>query len=458
MVTARSAWLTPRLLLLAVTLVGCGSSSTEESLGGVDGSVDGAHEEAEAAAPAPLTTTVLDKARIGSRNSTGWPYAGAAVTDVDFGGGPFAKVTLVVDLESGCFPFDKWKTDLPPPRQNWPPSCDAFDRNFSIFIDDRPEIEAGAGPDDSGKREAQVGDDASDAAPPLETSGSDASADTAATSDATETPLDDAGPTAEASGDSALPEGAPREAGPSNLTSAQPYEIVHAITPFGGPEHIEVDITDLANGLRGKHRLRVDIDAWSDRDGRVTGSNNGWTVSAKLQTTAGTPPHNVLAVIPLYAGRQGSTDLAPVVPFTVPARTIAGRLEYRTSGHGGANSGFDFDCRGPAEEFCRRTHAILLDGAMVKELEPWRTDCASLCTLTEGGPFGPYCLENPCGLPASVRAPRANWCPGSMTLPSAWEDIPALSAAGPHTWSFEVSTILPGGNWQVSAIYYAFGP
>ena len=42
-----------------------------------------------------------------------------------------------------------------------------------------------------------------------------------------------------------------------------PFEVIHAITPFGGPEHLEVDLTDLANGLPGKHGLRVDdIDVW----------------------------------------------------------------------------------------------------------------------------------------------------------------------------------------------------
>ena len=47
-----------------------------------------------------------------------------------------------------------------------------------------------------------------------------------------------------------------------------PFEVIHAITPFGGPEHLEVDLTDLANGLPGKHRLRVDIASYADPQGR----------------------------------------------------------------------------------------------------------------------------------------------------------------------------------------------
>src|SRR3954471_5590976 len=39
------------------------------------------------------------------------------------------------------------------------------------------------------------------------------------------------------------------------VASPVPFEIMHAITPFGGPEHLEIDLTDLANALPGKHRL-----------------------------------------------------------------------------------------------------------------------------------------------------------------------------------------------------------
>src|SRR5688500_4973109 len=45
-------------------------------------------------------------------------------------------------------------------------------------------------------------------------------------------------------------------------------ELVRAITPFGGPLHLEVDVTDVANGRPGKHQLRVVIPTWSDAAGK----------------------------------------------------------------------------------------------------------------------------------------------------------------------------------------------
>jgi hypothetical protein len=335
---------------------------------------------ADAGPPPPFTIAALVRAGIGSENSVGWPNVGKAYGDVDWKAGPFASVALIVDLESSCYPFDGWTADPPPPGQNWPPHCDAFDRNFNVFLDDP---------------------------------------------------------------------GAPPPA----------FELAHAITPFGGPERLQVDLTDLANALPGPHRLRVDITSYSDAEGKVTGSNAGWTVSARVEVTPGVAPRRVLAAIPLFAGQVGAGDPWPVVPFQVPAGTQGGRLEYRTSGHGQGAKGPR--CIGPAEEFCDRRHHVIIDGVEAQNVGAFREDCASLCTLTHYGPAAAgfdYCLENPGGLPDSVRASRANWCPGSMTPPWSWTDIPALAVAGPHTFSFQVSQIASGGFWLASAIYYAFGP
>jgi len=323
---------------------------------------------------------ILDHARIGSRNGTGWPNVGTASAAIDFDG-PFEKATLIVDLDTTCFPFEKWTENPPPAGQNWPADCDAFDRNFNVFIDDRASSDAGGPPS---------------------------------------------------------------------------FEVVHAITPFGGPEHIEVDVTDLANGLPGQHRITADINAYSDPTGQVTGSNNGWTVTVKLDAHRGTAPRHVLGAVSLFNGTQNPGDTAPVVSFMVPAATTGGRIEYRTSGHGQGNPGIG--CIGPAEEFCNHPHRILIDGAPYQEtLRTWRTDCGRLCTIAHGTRFDSYCAENPCGDPASVVASRANWCPGSMTPPFVWEDIPALSTPGSHTIRFDITPILSGGTWLVSAIYYAYG-
>jgi hypothetical protein len=44
-----------------------------------------------------------------------------------------------------------------------------------------------------------------------------------------------------------------------------------------------------------------------------------------------------------------------------------------------------------------------------------------------------------------------------MTPPFIWSDLPALGTPGPHTFGFQISQIEAGGNWLISAIYYAYG-
>jgi hypothetical protein len=235
-------------------------------------------------------------------------------------------------------------------------------------------------------------------------------------------------------------------------------ELVRAITPFGGPLQFDADITDIANGLPGVHELHVDIQTWGDAAGLVSGSEGEWIVSARIVLEPGPAPRSVIAVVPLVFANQTEAEPAPLA-FTVPEGTGSARLEYRTTGHGGTEVPDDTACIGPAEEFCQRTHALSLDGALLGELLPWRTDCAALCTLTpyegDSPPIAQYCAENPTGLPASVRAPRANWCPGSVTPPFVFES-PELAVPGDHELSIALDTIAGGGLWTTSATYVAF--
>ena len=338
----------------------------------------------QASWPPPFTIVALDRARVGSENSTGWPHVGKARADVDWMQGPFADVRLVVDVESTCFPFSKWSSNPPPSGENWPADCDAFDRNFNVVIDDT-------------------------SAP--------GSTDTFA------------------------------------------FEVIHAITPFGGPEHLEVDLTDLANARPGRHALVADLVSYSDPQGMVTGSNAGWTVSARIDVAPGRAPRNVLAIVPVHLGSLGAGDPFPTLTLNVPPGATGGRLEYRASGHGQGPMGPR--CIGPAEEFCDRRHLIFVDGVMADNIGPYRDDCHTLCTVAHQGPVDAgfdYCRENPCGALDSVRAPRANWCPGSMTPPFVWDNFATFAAPGPHTLSFQIFDIVQGGTWLLSAIYTAYGP
>jgi hypothetical protein len=349
---------------LPLLLAACSSSPTEEPA-------------PDMAALAPYTIAAFDHVVISSQSDQ--PNFQKAQASIDFHDGPFAQATLIVDLESPCYPFDKWKSDRPPAGQNWPADCDAFDRNFEFTFEDLK------------------------------------------------------------------------------------LELARAITPFGGPEHFTADVTDLANGAPGMHTLQAFIATWSDAAGKVSGSRGQWIVSARLELTPGDPPRKVLAVVPLVNLSQDATTPPPMVDFTVPAGATHARLEYRATGHGGASDS-SLACNGPAEEFCQRSHHVLLDGAdQTPTLVPWRDDCDQLCTMAhyppnpgDGGVAGfDYCMENPCGAIASVQAPRANWCPGSMTPPILLDDGP-WAQPGAHKFSYAIDGVAPGGSWRLSAVLYVF--
>ena len=234
-------------------------------------------------------------------------------------------------------------------------------------------------------------------------------------------------------------------------------ELVRAITPFGGPLEITEDITDVANGLPGAHKLSVTIPTYSDGEGKVSGSNGSWNVSVSVDVVPGTAPRNVLAVVPLYYGSNTDPAGPGELAFDAPAGVASGRVDYRATGHGGGAQ--TAGCIGPAEEFCKRVHHISVDGAEIDTPSPWRIDCKDNCTAaTYDGFTQPlsYCAENPCGDKNSVKAPRANWCPGTETPAMSW-DVPAV--AGPHSFSFAIpNLVVDGGQWRVSATYFAFGP
>jgi hypothetical protein len=286
-----------------------------------------------------------------------------ARADADWGSGPFTQVTLIVALETTCYPFEEWQAEDIPDGHNYPASCDAYDRNFEFTLDE-----------------------------------------------------------------------------PQQLDDPPAIELVRAITPFGGPLSFEIDVTDIANGLPGPHTIDVMIATWSDSSGQQTGAAGQWTVSASLEVVPGASPRNVVAVIPLVNGSQGLTDVAEH-GFVGPADATTVEVQYRVTGHGGAVTSSD-NCIGGAEEFCQRTHEIYFDGEHVDTVVPWRDNCEDLCTITRYGSVADgfdYCLENPTGLIASVQAPRANWCPGSVTPPLTWHPT-ELTQDGELFW---VSTTRP---------------
>jgi hypothetical protein len=323
------------------------------------------------------TLVVFDAIRISSDPDA--EYFQRATVPVDFGDEPVSSATLSVELESPCYPFDRWTDESIPDGHAWPRLCDAFDRSFLFSLDD-----------------------------------------------------------------------------PTRSSAPPGLELVRAITPFGGPLSFEVDLTDIVNGRPGLHDLSVDIQTYGDSEGLVSGAKGEWIVTARVELTYGAPPRAVLSVVPLFFGFEQSATPDTIV-FEVPRGTRSSRIEYRATGHGGGPR--DLSCLGPAEEFCLRTHTLSVDGAVLSTLQPWRDDCELGCTLTsyqsDTLSIDNYCAENPCGNVESVRAPRAGWCPGSITPPFVFED-PSLTEPGQHELSLAIDRVAEGGSWLLSGVYFAY--
>jgi hypothetical protein len=208
-------------------------------------------------------------------------------------------------------------------------------------------------------------------------------------------------------------------------------EIARFATPFGGAADWTTDVTELSPLLAARRKLVVQIDTWVGPN-RPPGA--GWLVDATLTFTPGTAERRPIQVIPLWA--VGTAEVGdPANPPTIPARMVqipaeAASVELRSfvTGHGQGNLQ---NCA----EFCPKVHTYTV-GAKSFQRMAWRDDCASFCTLTRlPGSAVQVCQESPTGVVASVRAPRANWCPGALVVP----------------WSFDVTDVArPGASVNVS--------
>jgi hypothetical protein len=89
------------------------------------------------------------------------------------------------------------------------------------------------------------------------------------------------------------------------------------------------------------------------------------------------------------------------VEFYIPDSIMKPQLVFTTTGHGGWGNG---------DEFVPKRNQILIDGEIMFEIVPWRTDCA---TYRFGNPASGN-FSN--GLSSSDLS-RSNWCPGTLTPP-----------------------------------------
>lgn len=109
---------------------------------------------------------------------------------------------------------------------------------------------------------------------------------------------------------------------------------------------------------------------------------------------------NILEMSGQNYGRLFKTDTL-TAEFDIPDKVENLKLLYTSTGHGGWGGG---------DEFNQRLNKVFVDGKLIYNEVPWRTDCAT------------YRLSNPSsgnfsnGLSSSDLS-RSNWCPATLTPP-----------------------------------------
>jgi hypothetical protein len=246
-------------------------------------------------------------------------------------------------------------------------------------------------------------------------------------------------------------------AGPDYLP---PVEVMRFITPFGVRHYNEqvkvrglawadsvvykMEVTDLLPVLRGEAWIGVFVGNY-DAGGHEVSLTLRFHANRREESSQ-TPVQpwllplcntvNVLEMAGQEYGRIFERDTLSV-EFELPARVENLRLRYLTTGHGGWENG---------DEFTPRVNTILIDGRVVANPVPWRSDCAS------------FRRNNPAsgnfwnGLSSSDFS-RSGWCPGATVNPL----IVPLSglAPGRHRFSVAIPAGAPEGGsfsaWNVSA-------
>jgi hypothetical protein len=221
------------------------------------------------------------------------------------------------------------------------------------------------------------------------------------------------------------------------------FEILRGITPFGDEGHYERDVTDYAPVLSGHRRIKLLVTTYADPTGAASGTNAQWGVDLLLRYHPGTPPREVLALIPVGGVVSYGPDTSPTeTDLVIPGGAAGALILYYATGHGAV--GYP-----PCDEFCRKTHTVDVDDGELWSQAPWRSDCADFCELDARG----YCEGNQWGDPGSVRASRANWCPSDIVHPYEIDAGAALSP-GSHRVRYAVADV--EGYFYTSCVVVAY--
>ena len=238
-----------------------------------------------------------------------------------------------------------------------------------------------------------------------------------------------------------------------------PLELLRFLTPFGVGHYndqVQVkgqvwadsavyrqEVTELLPALRGTVWLgafignydagghEVDLRLVHHPDAREVAppsAREGWLLP--LFNTV-----NVLEMAGQEYGRLFACDTLAVT-FEVPAGVEDLWLRYTSTGHGGWGGG---------DEFNPKPNTLLLDGAVVATVTPWRGDCSSYRSLNPAS-------GNFWNGVSSSDLSRSGWCPGASAEPFRIP-LPGL-APGRHTLQVAIPQGEPEGGsfsaWNVS--------
>ncbi|MDP6946989.1 MAG: peptide-N-glycosidase F-related protein, partial [Myxococcota bacterium] len=177
-------------------------------------------------------------------------------------------------------------------------------------------------------------------------------------------------------------------------------ELLRHITPYRMGMCQFVDVTPLANLLRGEQTLTSWIDTWV---GPGHAQGEGWRVTVGFVFYPGVAAgaDHVLNVwgrrnitvgeIEAEANVQSQIDPVDVLIPETASQVVA---HLTTTGHSFGNSQ---NCA----EFCQMRHDIIVDGALVESVNPWRPDC-------DQNPVSPQA--------GTWQHPRNGWCPGAAAI------------------------------------------
>lgn len=192
-------------------------------------------------------------------------------------------------------------------------------------------------------------------------------------------------------------------------------ELIKFISPFGNSNVYTQDLSSYSSLLRGTKTVKAYISTFLGK----------WFVTLKLRFHKSTLNAPVTASYPLFYSQHvsvGNSDTT--ITLNVPENNRV-QLAYRSTGHNSQGRNCD--------EFCQKVNELYVDGALVKQIIPWRTDCSDLLPL------------NRCGSVTSVPLSRAGWCPGDIVRPYII-DVGRLSP-GAHTFRIRIPEIEPNGGY-----------